>query len=145
MAEQRMVDKNSMRAGAGLSAVALLIGFVFKPSLDFFIPLFALVLGIGAIFGLRVSPLGAAYRALKGALRLRVPVEPEEESPPRFAQTLGAAVLALATVLLYVFDADAIGWTFALIVAGLQTLLAATGLCVGCEIYLYAKRISAKA
>jgi hypothetical protein len=36
------------------------------------------------------------------------------------------------------------GWVFALIVAALQGLLAGTGLCIGCEIYLYGRRFSAK-
>jgi hypothetical protein len=70
-------------------------------------------------------------------------VEPEEEPPPRFAQTLGFVVLGLAS-LAFLPDWSALGWTLALLVAGLQSLLASTGLCIGCEIYLYAKRFSSK-
>ena len=144
MPEQRMVDRNGMRAGAGISAVVLLAGFVFKPAGDVVVPIVAVALGIGAVFGLRYSPLGAIYRAAKKLLGLKVPVDPEEESPPRFAQLLGFVFLTLATLFLYATGSDVVGWTLALLVAGLQTLLAATGLCVGCEIYLYGKRIAAK-
>lgn len=144
MSETRMVDKNGMRAGAGISAVALLAGFVVKPDGDFLIPLFAVLLGIPALFGARFGPLGLLYRGVK-TLGVKIPVEPEDEKPPRFAQLLGFVFLGLGAFALYGFQADGLAWTLALMVAALQTLLAATGLCVGCEIYLYAKRFTAKA
>lgn len=142
MSKAAMVDRNSMRFGAGLSAVVLLIAFVFQA--EIIVPLMAVVLGVGSIFGLRKSPLGAIYRATKKALKLGIPVEPEEEPPPRFAMTLGFVVLGLASVLLYALESDVLGWGFALAVAALQTLLATTGICVGCEIYLFTRRVSAK-
>jgi hypothetical protein len=104
----------------------------------------AIALGIGSIFGLRYSPLGGLYRTGKKLFRLSIPVEPEEEPPPRFAQTLGFAVLALSSLAFWVLDSSVMGWTLALLVAGLQVLLAGTGLCVGCEIYLYGRRFAAK-
>jgi hypothetical protein len=141
---KRMVDKNSMRGGAGLSAVVLLLAFIFQGAVaPWVVSALAVVLGIGSLFGLRYSPLGAAYRAAKRSFRLSIPIEPEEEPPPRFAQTLGFVVLALAS-LSFLADADPLGWTLTLIVAGLQGLLAATGLCVGCEIYTYTRRFAAK-
>ena len=94
------------------------------------------------MFGLRYSPLGATYRFVKKAFRLSIPVEPEEEPPPRFAQTLGFVVCGIAS-LLFIPGWNAAGWTLALLVAGLQGLLATTGLCIGCEIYLYAQRFKA--
>lgn len=141
MSEKRMVDKNGMRGGAGLSAIVLLVGFVFqwRPV----VPAIAVALAIGSLFGLRYSPLGATYRFLKKALRLSIPIEPEEEPPPRFAQTLGFAVSGVAS-LLFIPGWNAAGWTLALLVALLQGLLAVTGLCVGCEIYLYAQRFKGR-
>lgn len=137
----RMVDKNGMRGGAGLSAVVLLIGFIldWKPVA----PLMAVALGVGSIFGLRYSPLGAAYRFAKKTFKLNIPVEPEEEPPPRFAQTLGLVVLSLSSVA-FLLDWSGAGWVLSLMVAGLQGLLAGTGLCVGCEIYLYGRRFAPK-
>jgi hypothetical protein len=139
-----MVDRNSMRAGAGISAVVLLVAFV----MDWHhaIGVMALALGAGSILGLRYSPLGAAYRLAKRTLSLRVPVEPEVEPPPRFAQTLGFVFLGIGWIIWVAFGpgASGVAWTLALLVAGLQGLLAATGLCVGCEIYLYSRRFAAK-
>ena len=136
-----MVDKNSVRGGAGLSAVVLLAAFVFQWRVA--VPIIGAALAAGSLLGLRYSPLGATYRLTKKTFKLSVPVEPEEEPPPRFAQTLGFGFLAAAS-LAFLPHWNALGWTLALIVAGLQALLASTGLCIGCEIYLYAKRFSAK-
>ena len=137
----RMIDKNGMRAGAGLSAVLLLLGFI--PDWKPIVPLMAVVLGMGSILGLRYSPLGAAYRFAKKTFKLNIAVEPEEEPPPRFAQTLGLVFLGLAS-LAFLVNLATIGWVLALLVAALQGLLAGTGLCIGCEIYLYGKRFAAK-
>ena len=137
-----MVDRNTMRAGAGISAVVLLVAFV----MDWHhaVGVMALVLGAGSILGLRYSPLGATFRVAKKLFRLSVPVEPEEEPPPRFAQTLGFVFLSLGWLAFVAFDGDGLGWTLALLVAGLQGLLAATGLCIGCEIYVDGRRFVAK-
>lgn len=137
----RKIDRNSMRGGAGVSAVALLIGFALDAPVV--APVVAVALAIGAIFGLRASPLGAIFRALTSLARVRIPIEPEDENPPRFAQTLGAVVLGAAS---WAFAADAatLGWVFALLVAALQTLLAVTGICIGCEMYLLGKRLTTK-
>lgn len=140
---KRMVDRNSMRAGAGISAVVLLVAFVLQWHLA--VVAMAIALGMGSLLGLRYSPLGATYRLVKKTLRLGVPVEPEEEPPPRFAQTLGFAVLAVASIVFVLTDAtNGVAWGLTLIVAFLQGLLAATGLCVGCEIYLYTRRFAPK-
>lgn len=141
MSEKRMVDKNGMRGGAGISAIVLLVGFVFQWRAV--VPAVAVALAIGSLFGLRYSPLGATYRFIKKAFRLSIPVEPEEEPPPRFAQTLGFAVSGIGS-LLFIPGWNAAGWTLGLLVALLQGLLAVTGLCVGCEIYLYVQRFKAR-
>jgi hypothetical protein len=141
MSEKRMVDKNGMRGGAGLSSVLLLVGFVFQWRA--MVPAIAAALAIGSLFGVRYSPLGVAYRFVKKTFRLNIPVVPEEEPPPRFAQTLGFVVSGVAS-LLFIPGWNAAGWTLALLVALLQGLLAATGLCIGCEIYLYAQRFKAR-
>ena len=141
MSEKRMVDRNGMRGGAGVSAIVLLVAFVFQWRAV--VPAIAVVLAIGSLFGLRYSPLGATYRFIKKTFRLNIPVEPEEEPPPRFAQTMGFAVAGIGS-LLFIPGWNAAGWTLALLVALLQGLLAATGLCVGCEIYLYAQRFKTR-
>jgi hypothetical protein len=138
-----MIDRNGMRGGAGISAVALLIAFAFEWAP--IIPIVGAALGVGSLFGVRRSPLGALYRFGKRTFKLDIPVEPEEEAPPRFAQTLGFVFLGAASLFVYVLTNvarhDGIGWTLALLVAGLQGLLAATGICVGCEIYNVGRRM----
>lgn len=138
----RMIDRNGHRWGAGISAIVLLGGYLFEA--DPVVPVMAGVLAVGPVLGLRYSPLGATYRAIKRVARLRIPVEPEEEAPPRFAQLVGFVFLAAATAGLYALESFALGWTLALVVAGLQALLAATGICVGCEVYLIGQRLRAR-
>jgi uncharacterized protein DUF4395 len=137
-----MIDRNGMRGGAGVSAVVLAAAAIV--GWEAAVPAIAVALGIGALFGLRYSPLGATYRFIKRTFKLQIPVEPEEEPPPRFAQLLGTIVLGIGTIGFYVFDSSVMGWTCALMVVALQTLLAVTGLCVGCELYLFGKRLSAR-
>jgi len=138
----RMIDRNGHRWGAAISAVALYLGLIFDAR--WVAPLFCAVLAIGVAFGLRYSPLGATYRFVKRTFKLQIPVEPEEEPPPRFAQLMGFAFLLAATIAFYPGGAPAAGWTLTMIVAALQTLLGATGICVGCEVYLVGKRLSAR-
>ena len=138
----RMIDRNAHRFGATISMVVLLVAFVLD--WDATLPVMAAALAVGPIFGLRYSPLGATYRLVKKTLRLRIAVVPEEEAPPRFAQLMGLIFLGLATVSLYGLESPTLAWTFGLIVAGLQGLLGMSGICVGCEIYLYGKRFAAR-
>jgi len=138
----KMTDRNGMRGGAGISAVVLAAAAV----LDWraAVPVMAVVLGIGALFGLRYSPLGFTFRFIKKTFKLPIAVEPEEEPPPRFAQLLGFIVLSIGSIGFYGLDSAVVGWTCTLLVLALQTLLAVTGLCVGCELYLFGKRLSAR-
>jgi hypothetical protein len=137
-----MIDRNAHRWGAGISAVILYLGLVIDA--HWVAPVLCVVLGIGTAFGLRYSPLGATYRFAKKTFKLQVPVVPEEEPPPRFAQLMGFAFLLVGSYGFYSLENATLGWTFTMIVAALQTLLAATGLCVGCEVYLYGKRFAAR-
>ena len=127
----RMVDPRGHRFGAGVSAVLLLAAFV--TGTVPLVPLVLLSIGVSAAFGLRYSIYGAAWRRIARALALPK-VEPEHEYPPRFAQVLGSTALVLA-LLAFAFGATTLGWVFTLAVAGLQTLLAATGYCLGCRLY----------
>ncbi len=58
----------------------------------------------------------------------------EDSRPPRFANMLGAVVLAAAT-LAHLVGLSALGWGLGLMVGGLAALSAATGFCAGCEMY----------
>jgi Domain of unknown function (DUF4395) len=127
----RVIDPRGHRFGAGVSAIVLVTAFVIDaPWLD---ALALLSIGVSAAFGLRWSIYGAAWRRIVRALALP-PTTPEHEYPPRFAQTLGSVVL-IASLVAFVLGATAAGWVLAFAVAGLQTLLATTGYCLGCRLY----------
>lgn len=138
----RMIDRNAHRWGAGISAVVLLVAFAAQWHAT--AAVMVGVMAIGPLFGLRLSPLGATYRLIKRVFKLSIPVRPEEEAPPRFAQLLGFVMMGLATLGFYGLDNEAFGWTWVLLMAAAQGLLAVTGICLGCEVYLIGKRLGAR-
>ncbi|WP_306210572.1 DUF4395 domain-containing protein [Actinoplanes sp. RD1] len=88
----------------------------------------------------RRGPYALLYRALV-APRLGPPAEREDAAPVRFAQLVGFAFLAVATVG-YLTGSPALGLVataFALLAAFLN---AAFGLCLGCQAYLAIRRLT---
>lgn len=130
------IDPRGPRLNQAVLASVLLGGFV----LDWrwVIPTWAVVLGLGAVLGARYGPVLRIYKQLV-APRLGSPTHLEDPRPPRFAATVGTVFLALATVALLA-GSPAVAWGLALVVAALAALAAATGLCIGCEIWLLAAR-----
>ncbi len=63
----------------------------------------------------------------------------EDPRPPRFAATVGVVFLTSATIA-FAAGASTLGWALALVVAVLAGLSATTGVCVGCEMWLFAAR-----
>jgi hypothetical protein len=127
----RFIDPRGQRFGAAVSAVVLVAAFLLD--LPWLAALVGLNLLVSAAFGTRLFLPGRAWPLIRRTLRLG-PTEPEHEYPPRFAQAMGGTFLALAT-LAFVVGLPGLGWLLAAAVAGLQTLLAATGICVGCRMY----------
>jgi hypothetical protein len=127
----RMIDPRGHRFGAGLSAGLLVVAFAIDA--PWLVALALASIGVSAAFGLRWSIYGAIWRRIARALGLP-PATPEHEYPPRFAQTLGSVVLVLS-LLAFAVGASTAGWVLAFAVAGLQTLLAVTGYCLGCRLY----------
>ena len=127
----RMIDPRGHRFGAGVSAV-LLITAVLTGTV-WLVALVLLSIGVSAAFGLRYSIYGAIWRRIVRVAHLG-PTEPEHEYPPRFAQVLGSVALTLALIS-FAVGVPVLGWFFVLAVAGLQTLLATTGYCLGCKLY----------
>ena len=64
----------------------------------------------------------------------------EDARPPRFANKIGASVLGLAFAA-HLAGLDVAGTALGALVAVLALLAAATGLCVGCELYKLAARL----
>jgi hypothetical protein len=127
----RMIDPRGHRFGAGLSA-ALLVG-AFVIDAPWLVAVALASIGVSAAFGLRWSIYGAIWRRIARIMSLG-PATPEHEYPPRFAQTLGSVALILSLIA-FAAGIPALGWVLAFAVAGLQSLLAITGYCLGCRLY----------
>jgi hypothetical protein len=117
---------------AGVLAGALVLGSGVLVAVQ------AAVFAVGAFAGLRYAPYGVLFRVLV-APRLGPVREREPEAPPRFAQLvgLGFAVVGAAGYLLGAPVLGAVATGLALVAALLN---AATGFCLGCELYLLVRR-----
>ncbi len=129
----RMIDPRGHRFGAALSVVILAIAFI--ANVPLLVLAVTLMLGASAAFGTQYSLLGKPWPYVRRTLRLGPPAELESEYPPRFAQALGFIVLTVADVL-FLAGAVPAAWLPVAAVVGLQTLLAATGYCLGCKLYV---------
>ena len=89
----------------------------------------------------RRGPYALIYRSFI-APRLGPTGEREDAAPVRFAQLVGFAFAAVATVG-YVSGATALGVAFAGLALFAAFLNAAFGLCLGCEAYLAGRRLLA--
>ena len=132
----RTVDVRGPRFAAWVTAAVLALALLTGSG-----PLVAaqaVVFGLGAFAGLRYAPYGVLFRLLV-APRLGPVREREPEAPPRFAQLVGLlfAVVGAAGYLLGAPVLGAVATGFALVAALLN---AATGFCLGCELYLIARR-----
>lgn len=134
-----MVDPRQPRFGQAITGTLLLLGFLFEWTPV--IPAIGVILGAASLLGPKANLYAHLFRPTKRLLRIRPPRELEESGPPRFANTLGFIVLALASVSHYGLGASAVAWGLALLVSALALLAAVTGLCVGCELYVIARRL----
>jgi hypothetical protein len=135
-----MVDPRQPRFGQAITGTVLLLGFLLQ--LPAVLPVLAVVLAGASLLGPRWNLYAYLYRPVRGALG--PPSELEEAAPPRFANTVGFLFLTAAGIAYYAFDAEGLAWGLALVVSGLALLAAITGLCVGCEFYVLARRIATK-
>jgi hypothetical protein len=135
-AQPRLVDVRGPRFAASVTAVVLAVALVLGSGV--LVAVQAVVFAVGAAAGLRYAPYGAFFRAVV-APRLGPVREREPEAPPRFAQVVGLlfAVVGAAGYLLGAPVLGAVATGFALVAALLN---AVTGFCLGCELYLIARR-----
>jgi hypothetical protein len=106
-----------------------------------------LALAQAAVFAItaidpRRGPYPLIYRAVV-LPRIGPPAEREPAAPVRFAQLVGFVFLAVAAAG-YLTGATALGVTFVGLGLLAAFLNAAFGLCVGCELYLAVRRLSAR-
>src|SRR3954451_14780870 len=135
-ARSREIDVRGPRFAAAVTAVVLAVALVLGSGV--LVAIQAVVFAIGAFAGLRYAPYGALFSVFV-APRLGPVREREPEAPPRFAQLVGLlfAVVGAAGYLLGVPVLGAVATGLALVAALLN---AATGFCLGCELYLIVRR-----
>ena len=130
------VDVRGPRFAAWVTSAVLALALVLGSG--WLVAAQAVVFAVGAFAGLRYAPYGVLFRILV-APRLGPAREREPEAPPRFAQLVGLlfAVVGAAGYLLGAPVVGAVATGLALVAALLN---AASGFCLGCELYLIARR-----
>ena len=132
----RTVDVRGPRSAAWVTSAVLVV--ILLTASGWLAAAQAAVFAVGAAAGLRYAPYAVLYRVLL-APRLGPVREREPEAPVRFAQLVGFlfAVVGAAGYLLGAPLVGAVATGLALVAALLN---AATGFCLGCELYLTVRR-----
>lgn len=137
------LDVRGPQFGAVLTSVALAVVLLLAPG-PVGVALLAAqaaVFALGAGLGVQATPYAVLFRAFVRP-RLAMATEFEDAAPPRFAQTvgLGFAVVALAGFLTGLTVLGQVATGFALVAALLNAVFR---FCLGCELFLLAKRLTA--
>ena len=132
------IDVRGPRFSAALTFVVLATAFAL--SSEVLLAVQVAVFAVAAIAGLRHSPYGNLFRFLKRRLDWGPPPATEPEAGPRFSQVMGLLFSGTGLVALLT-GATTLGWALVLVVVALSGLLAATGICVGCEVYALGLRL----
>ncbi len=139
-----MIDPRQPRLGQGITGVLLLAGFLLdRPVI---LPVVAVILALASIGAPALNPYAWIFRGIRAAGWLGPPRELEEAAPPRFSNRLGFVFLTTASLTYYVPDEPirALAWGLSLLVSALALLAATTGLCVGCELYVFVRRLATR-
>jgi hypothetical protein len=130
------VDVRGPRFAAWVTSAVL--AFALLTGSGALVALQAAVFAVGALAGLRYTPYGVLFRVLV-APRLGPVREREPEAPPRFAQLVGL-VFAVVGAAGYLSGAPLVGAVATGLALVAALLNAATGFCLGCELYLTVRR-----
>lgn len=139
-----VVDVRGPRFGASLTMALLGTAIVVQGPIGIGLVAYAVLqFAVATAFGVKASPHARTFAFVRRRFDMGPATATEPEGPPRFAQACGLAVggAGLAALLL---GAEALGWVLVGVVLALSTLLATTGLCVGCELYLLGARLRAR-
>ncbi len=137
MTPARRIDVRGPRFGAWVTTVVLAV--VLLTGSGWLLAVQAVVFAVGAAAGLRRAPYGVLFRTLV-APRLGPVTETEDETPPRFAQLVGFG-FALVGTAGYLAGAPLVGAVATGLALVAALLNAAVGFCLGCELYLTARRV----
>ena len=132
-----MIDVRGPRFSAWVTSAVLAVALLAESGV--LVAVQAFVFAIGALAGLRYAPYGVLFRLLV-APRLGPVREREPEAPPRFAQLVGV-VFAVVGAAGFLLGAPTVGFVATGMALAAALLNAATGFCLGCELYLTARRV----
>lgn len=137
------IDPRGPRFTASVTAVLLAAALVAsEPVATVLIAAQAVFFAMGVAFGVQRTPTGLVFRSLLRP-RLTPPAGLEDPAPPRFAQAVGLAFVAVA---LGGYLAGAV--VVAQVAVGLALvaalLNAAFAFCLGCELYLLGLRVTGR-
>lgn len=140
---QATIDARGPRFGAAITTVVLALALILGPGTagTVLIAWQVIAFALGAIAGVQAQPYGRIYAKFVKP-RLSGPVPLEDPAPPRFAQAvgLGFGVVALIGALTGADAVFTVAAGFALAAAFLNAVFA---FCLGCEMYLLIKRVTA--
>jgi hypothetical protein len=134
------IDPREPRFASAVTTAVLVAALLAGPA--FGLPLLAIqaaAFAAGGLLGFRMHPYSWLFRRLLRP-RLSPPTLLEDERPPRFAQSLGLTLLALAAIG-SVTGLPALFILATALALAASALNAALDLCLGCELYLLASRL----
>ena len=138
-----LIDSRGPQFAAALTSVVLAVVLATSPSVfgTALLGLQAVLFAVGALLGVQRTPHSWLFRRVVRP-RLSPPTDFEDPAPPRFAQAvgLGFAVVGLVGFVLGGTVVGLVATGFALVAALLNAVF---GFCLGCEVYLLLKRITA--
>ena len=135
------VDPRGPRFGAAITTAVLAVVLVLgnDTASGWLLTAQAAVFATGAFAGLRYAAYGLIYRVAIQP-RLGPPAELEAETPPRFAQGVGLAFAVVGAVG-YLTGVTVLGVVATAAALAAAFLNAFFGFCLGCEVYLLARRV----
>jgi hypothetical protein len=140
---QAEIDPRGPQFNAVLTSVVLALTLLTAPG-----PVGILLLGLQAAlfatavaFGVQRTPAAYLFRRFVRP-RLSAPAHLEDPRPPRFAQVVGL-VFAVVGLVGYLSGAPLVGAIATGLALAAALLNAVFGFCLGCEIYLLVRRITA--
>jgi hypothetical protein len=140
---RRQVDPRALRfsaaATAGVLVVGLLIVGVARPLALGLLASQVAVFGFTAFISVHWSVWAQLFARVIWP-RLRAATELEDARPARFAQGIGFVLTALALVA-FLVGVDGVGFGLAAVAVVGAVIRATTGVCVGCRIYVLARRL----
>jgi hypothetical protein len=137
------IDPRGPRFTAYVTALVLALVLLTAPSgfATALLGVQAALFAVGAALGVQRTPIAWVFRTVVRP-RLAAPSELEDAAPPRFAQVVGLG-FALVGLVGFVAGLDLLGLVATGLALVAALLNAVFGLCLGCEMYLLIRRVSA--